>query len=74
MFSLVVAGWVMARQALAAHEAAPQANGDRAFLEAKVVTARFFAEQLLPAVQGLAGAVTAGFEDLYAVEPDVLAG
>jgi alkylation response protein AidB-like acyl-CoA dehydrogenase len=76
MFSLVTAGWLMARQALAAHEALADgaAAGDRPFLEAKVVTARFFAEQLLPAVHGLRGAVTAGHEDLFAIAPEVLAG
>jgi hypothetical protein len=76
MFSLVAAGWLMARQALAAHEALADgaADGDRAFLEAKVVTARFFAENLLPAVQGLRGAVTAGHGDLFAIAPEVLAG
>ena len=76
MFSLVTAGWLMARQALAAHEtlAGGAADGDRPFLEAKVVTARFFAEQLLPAVHGLRGAVTAGHGDLFAIAPEVLAG
>jgi 3-(methylthio)propanoyl-CoA dehydrogenase len=76
MFSLVAAGWLMARQGLAACEALADgaAAGDRPFLEAKVVTARFFAEQLLPAVHGLRGAVTAGHDDLFAIAPEVLAG
>jgi hypothetical protein len=38
------------------------------------VVARFYAENLLPAVTGLAPAVQAGYEDLYAVAPEALAG
>ncbi len=66
MFALVTGGWLMARQALAAV--------DEPAWSAKVVTARFYAEQLLPAVAGLAGPVTAGFEDLFAVSVEALAG
>ena len=61
MFSLVTGGWVMARQALAAkadHRRRHRRRSRR--LEAKIVTARFFAEQLLPAVKGLQSPVTAG--------------
>ncbi len=76
MFALVAGGWLMARQALAASAAldATPAERDAAHLAAKVTTARFYAEQLLPAVKGLAGPVTAGFEDLFAVDPAQLAG
>jgi hypothetical protein len=75
MFSLVTAGWMMARQALAATAALDGASGaDAEFLEAKVTTARFFCEQLLPAVSGLAGATTAGYEPLYAVSPEAISG
>ena len=47
---------------------------DHEFLRAKVVTARFYATQLLPQAGGLLGAVTAGPGDLYAIEPKYLAG
>jgi hypothetical protein len=77
LFGLVTGGWLMARQALAA-SAAAAAGGtpelDVEFLRAKVVTARFYAEQLLPQAQGLVGAVTAGKRDLFAVEPKHLLG
>jgi hypothetical protein len=36
-------------------------------LAAKVTTARFYAEQLLPQARGLLGAVTAGDADLFAI-------
>jgi hypothetical protein len=57
----------MARQALAAHRLL--AEGHDAFMAAKVTTARFFAEQILPQVHGLLPAVTAGSADLFAIEP-----
>jgi hypothetical protein len=69
LFSLVTGGWIMGRQALAATallssgEAAP---GDKDLLEGKVLTARFFCEQILPAARGLLPAVTATNRDLAA--------
>jgi alkylation response protein AidB-like acyl-CoA dehydrogenase len=73
MFSLVTAGWLMGRQALVASAALEAAgpDADRAdadVLRGKVETARFFCEQLLPAVQGLAPAITAGAEPLFRVD------
>jgi hypothetical protein len=68
MFSLVTAGWYMAKQALAARRLLDAGEGDPAFLEAKVTTARFFCEQVLPQVQGLVGAVEAGHGPLYEIE------
>jgi hypothetical protein len=74
MFSLVTGGWVMARQALAAHAHLEAGTGDAGVMAARVVTARFFAEQLLPAVKGLASPVTAGYGDLFAIDAAHLAG
>jgi 3-(methylthio)propanoyl-CoA dehydrogenase len=73
MFSLVTAGWLMARQGLAAKSLLDEDASDE-FAQAKLVTARFFAEQILPAVNGLAVPVMAGFEDLYAVKPEAISG
>ncbi|HEX7443341.1 MAG TPA: acyl-CoA dehydrogenase, partial [Acidimicrobiales bacterium] len=74
MFSLVTGGWLMARQALVAKSLLEAGTGDAGLLAAKVVTARFYAEQLLPAVKGLASPVTAGHADLFAVDAAHLAG
>jgi len=41
-------GWLLARGALVAQTRLGQRNGDPAFLEAKLVTARFYAEVILP--------------------------
>ena len=57
MMGLITEGWLLTRSALAARDAA--GFGDD-FLHQKVVTARFFATQLLPRVTGLAPAVRAG--------------
>ena len=53
MFGTVVGGWLMARQALAARTSSPSGSTTTAYLEAKVTTARFYAEQLLPQAAGL---------------------
>ena len=42
------------------------------FLAAKIVTARFFAEQLLPEADLMLAQVTAGPDDLYAIASDAL--
>jgi len=65
LFSIVTGGWVMGQQALKAtalrHGASP---ADQAFYEGKVLTARFFCEQILPQAAGLIPAVTATNRDL----------
>ncbi len=65
MFGLMLGGWLLAKQALAAHD--QMASGDPAFLKAKIATARFYAEQLLPQVGALSGPVTRGAAGLYAI-------
>jgi hypothetical protein len=50
----------MARQALAAREAIDAGTEDPGFHEAKIATARFYAEQLLPLTLGLNDIVQAG--------------
>jgi 3-(methylthio)propanoyl-CoA dehydrogenase len=66
-FSVVTGGWMMARQAIVAMEALSSASdGDKAFYEGKVLTARFYCEQILPQAAGLVPAVTATNRDLAA--------
>ena len=74
MFGLLVGGRYLAEAALAARADLAEGVGDTEHLEARLVVARFYAENLLPAVSGLAPAVTAGPDDLYAVGPGALAG
>jgi len=71
LVSSVVGGWLLARGAKIAHEQiAAGASGDTLeFLEQKIVTARFFINQLLPAQLGLRASITSGAADLYAYQP-----
>ncbi len=80
MFGTVTGGWLLARQALAASGLLAKRTGggdpddQRGFLGAKITTARFYAEQVLPQARGLLGAVTAGKEALFAIDPADLSG
>ncbi|GIU85437.1 MAG: acyl-CoA dehydrogenase [Acidimicrobiales bacterium] len=60
MFGLVTGGWLLARSAVAAHKALEEGRGDERFLRNKIATARFYAENILPAVAGLLQPVTSG--------------
>ncbi|MBK6983163.1 MAG: acyl-CoA dehydrogenase C-terminal domain-containing protein [Betaproteobacteria bacterium] len=57
---LVTGGWMMARAAVAATEQLAAGGGDETFLKGKRLTARFYADHLLPQVDGLAEALVAG--------------
>ena len=66
MCGIVTGGWLLARSAQAAQRLLDAGEGDADFLTQKLVTAKFYAEQLLPQAAGLASAVTAGPADLQA--------
>jgi alkylation response protein AidB-like acyl-CoA dehydrogenase len=77
MFGLLTGGWLLARQGLAAVQgraSAPADGPDAELLATKLASARFYAEQVLPAVHGLVGPATAGADVLYSVSADGLAG
>jgi hypothetical protein len=59
LIGTVIGGWQLARGALVALDQLA-AGGDKAFLEAQVVMARFYAEQVLPRCTGYAAAIRAG--------------
>ena len=73
MFGITLGGWLLARQAIAASELLARGQGDAAFLRAKIVTARFFAEQMLPQATALLGPVTRGAALLYAIPEEAFA-
>jgi alkylation response protein AidB-like acyl-CoA dehydrogenase len=56
----LVAGWLMARGAVAAASRAVEDRGQAPFYEAKIASARFFAEHRLAALPSLLTAITAG--------------
>ncbi len=63
LFGNVIGGWVLAKSALAA------LNGDYedSLVQEKLVSARFFAEQVLPLSSGLRASATSGSRDLFAL-------
>ncbi len=56
----VVAGWQLARALLVAEAQLARGEGDAAFLQAKVATARFYAEHLLSKAPGARDAIVEG--------------
>jgi len=60
MMGAVATGWMWLRMARVAHERLAAGEGDAAFYEAKVATARFYMTKLLPQVQSLATTIKAG--------------
>jgi acyl-CoA dehydrogenase len=65
LLGTTVCAGLLAKGALAASNGA---TGDPDHLAAKVTSAKFFGEQILPAVTGLLPAVTAAADDLYALD------
>jgi acyl-CoA dehydrogenase len=62
---VVVGGWQMALAALAITRGA--ASDDQAFADAKLVTARFYGQHILPRAQGFAAAAMAGADTVMAL-------
>lgn len=57
---IVLAGWQMARAALIADSMLQTSEGDTDFLKAKIITARFFADHILSAAEGLCSSIIEG--------------
>ena len=72
LMGLTIGGWLLARQAQTAQKMLDRQEGDPAFLKAKITTAKFYAEQLLPQATALAPSITRGAELLYALTEDEL--
>ncbi len=70
LFGIVAGGWLMASAALFAAHRLDQPGADRAFLEAKLATARFYLEHLLPQAIALADTVTGGADAVLAFDPE----
>jgi len=62
LWGLVAGGWQLGRGVLAAAHQLDADEGDEKFLTAKIATARFYAEALLPQAASLARAVTGAGE------------
>jgi hypothetical protein len=68
LMGIVAGGWQMARAALAAEKLA--ASGDRKFFEAKIVSARFFADHVLVQAPALRDTVVNGAAAVMALADD----
>jgi len=66
LFGTVAGGAMMARSALAARAALDAGTEDRDFYEAKLMTARFYAENILPQADGLIAPVRDGHHAVLA--------
>lgn len=62
----VVAGWQLARSLLVAEELAAKGE-DKAFMEAKVTTARFYADHILSKAPGIRDSIVEGAESVTAL-------
>ena len=67
LWGIVVGGWQLGRAALVAARQLAAGTGDAKFLSAKIHTARFYADYLLPRAAGLAHTVTEGGESALAM-------
>jgi 3-(methylthio)propanoyl-CoA dehydrogenase len=65
LMGIVAGGWQMARAALAAERAL--SSGDKAFLQAKIATARFYGDQVLVQASGLRDTVVKGAPGVMAL-------
>ncbi|EGV29546.1 Isovaleryl-CoA dehydrogenase [Thiorhodococcus drewsii AZ1] len=70
LFGYLCGGWLMAREALQARALSEAGEGDPSFLEAKMTTARFYCEHLLPRTQSYLAAVLAGSDSIMALTVD----
>lgn len=64
---VVLGGWQMARAALIAQAKLQSGEGDASFNQAKVATARFFADHVLSAAQGLRASIVDGSAGVLAL-------
>ena len=72
MLGVTAGGYLMARAAVAATKrlSDDESDGDGVFLKAKIATARFYADHILPRAGVLLGPVTQGSELLFAIESE----
>ena len=73
LLGLVAVGQMWLTMADAAAKLLATGEGDRAFLEAKLVTARFYAERLLPRTASLRREIEGGADAVMALPPEMFA-
>ncbi len=68
LLGIVALGFMWARMALVAAAKLPKADGDAGFYRAKLATARFYTDRILPQAGALYGAIKSGKASMMAVE------
>ena len=69
---LIAGGGMMAKSALIAAKSRNNANGEAAFYEAKLATAAFYGDHILPRAHALATAITGGADSVLAIAEEQL--
>lgn len=72
LLGVVTSGWQSARAALKARALLAAGQGDASFLQAKVITGRFYADHVLVRAPGLAQAVVGGADAVLAIADEQL--
>jgi alkylation response protein AidB-like acyl-CoA dehydrogenase len=70
LMGVVCGGWQLARSALVAQQRLSEGKGDKSFYEAKIKTARFFADHVLTQATGLRNTVVHGAPGVMALAED----
>jgi acyl-CoA dehydrogenase len=70
LMGIVCGGWQMARAALVARQRLSEGKGDKSFYEAKIKTARFYADHVLTQAPGLRNAIVHGAAGVTALAED----
>ena len=73
LMGLVTLGWMWLKMARVAQAALDRGSDDKAFYEAKLVTARFYAERFLPDAGALRRKLEAGADALMALDAEAFA-
>jgi 3-(methylthio)propanoyl-CoA dehydrogenase len=72
LMGIVCGGWMLARSANIAVTQLEAGGGDANFLRAKLLTARFYADHILPQAMGLSATTMRGADSVLAVEDALL--
>ncbi len=70
LMGIVCGGWQMARAALVARQRLVERKGEKSFYEAKIKTARFYADHLLTQAPALRNAIVRGSGGVMALEEE----
>jgi alkylation response protein AidB-like acyl-CoA dehydrogenase len=70
LMGYVCGGWLMGKAAMKSRERLEAGSGDKGFLEAKLVTARFYYAHLLPRAAACLAAIQAGSEPIMSLKEE----